>query len=135
MNVRGRALDIGFAALIAAQLGASAWLVPVGDHVALPGGARLGGLCWFRGVFDLDCPFCGMTRSFVAFAHGDLASAFRFHAAGPVLFVAMAVALVALVWAMARRRPSVAARREFLIAAEAVTMLCLVIGVFQMVRS
>jgi hypothetical protein len=135
MNVRGRALDLGFAALIAAQLGASAWLVPVGDHVALPSGASLGGLCWFRAAFALDCPFCGMTRSFVALAHGDIASAFRFHAAGPLLFVAMALALAAFVWTVVRRRPPLAERREFLVAAETITALSLVIGVFQMVRS
>ena len=84
MILPGRALDLGFAAFVAAQLGAAAWLVPSGDQIALPGGGSLGGLCWFRGVFHIDCPFCGMTRSFVALAHGDVASALRFHPAGPI---------------------------------------------------
>jgi hypothetical protein len=135
MIIPGRALDLGFAALVAAQLGASAWLTPVGDQVVLPGGDSLGGMCWFRAVFHVDCPFCGMTRSFVALAHGDVAGGFRFHPAGPLLFVAMAVALVALVTVFVRRGQPLVERRRFVIASEAVALVCLSIGVFKMVRS
>jgi hypothetical protein len=135
MTIPGRALDLGFAALVAAQLGASAWLTPVGDQVMLPGGGSLGGMCWFRAAFHIDCPFCGMTRSFVALAHGDVAGAFRFHPAGPLLFVAMAVALVALVTVFVRRGQPLVERRRFAIAFEAVALVCLTIGVFKMVRS
>ena len=135
MTISGRALDLGFAALAAAQLGASAWLSPAGDQVTLPGGGSLGGLCWFRAVFHVDCPFCGMTRSFVALAHGDASAAFRFHPAGPLLFAAMAVALVALVTVFVRRGQPLVERRRFVIAYEAVALVCLSIGVFKMVRS
>lgn len=135
MILRGRILDLGLAAFVAAQLAASAWLVPMGDRVALPGGAVLGGLCWFRAVFHVDCPFCGMTRSFVALAHGELAAAVRFHPAGPVLFAAMVAALIALVVVLIRRTRPLAERRGFLIAFEGVTLLCSVIGIVKMVRS
>lgn len=135
MRLTGRTLDLGLAAMMAALLAASAWLVLVGDRVALPGGGELAGLCWFRGVVGLDCPFCGMTRSFVALAHGELAAALRFHPAGPLVFAAMAVAVVAFVAALVRGTTPVVERRAFRIAVDAVVAVCLVIGVFQMVRS
>jgi len=133
--MRGRALDLGLAVLVTAQLGASAWLAPVGDQLMLPGGASLGGLCWFRRAFQIGCPSCGMTRSFVALAHGDLAAALRFHPAGPLLFAAMVVALVAVVTVFVRRGRPLVERRGFAIASEAVVLACLMIGAFKMVRS
>jgi hypothetical protein len=135
MISRGRAFDLGLAALAAAQLGASAWLIPVGDRVALPGGESLGRLCWFREVFRIDCPLCGMMRSFVALAHGDVASAFRFHAAGPLLFAAMLAGFVAIVMVALRGGRPMVERRRFLLAFETVTVGCLAIGVFRMMRS
>lgn len=135
MTISGRALDLGLAALAAAQLGASAWLVPAGDQVLLPGNASLGGLCWFRAAFQIDCPFCGMTRSFVALAHGEVAAALRFHPAGPLLFAAMLVALVALVTVSVRRGQPLVERRRFAIAFEAVALVCVMVGVIKMVRS
>jgi len=135
MIIPGRALDLGCAALVAAQLGASAWLVPAGDQVMLPGGSSIGGLCWFRAVFRIDCPFCGMTRSFVALAHGDVAAAFQFHPAGPLLFAAMVVFLGAVVAVFVRRSQPLVERRRFMRAFEAIALVCLMIGVFKMVRS
>jgi hypothetical protein len=132
---RGRLLDLGLAAFAAAQLGASAWLIPAGDRVVLPGGDSIGGLCWFHAVTGIACPFCGMTRSFVALAHGDIPSALGFHPAGPLLFAAMVVGVVAIAIALVARARPLVERRGFLFALEAVTMLCLVVGVFQMMRS
>ncbi len=135
MRLSGRVLDLGLTALVAVQLGASPWLRLDGDRVTLPGGDDLGATCWFRAVFGLDCPLCGMTRSFVALAHGELSAALRFHPAGPLLFAAMVAALIALgVVAIRRTRPLVE-RRGFLIASEAVVVICLMLGVVRMVRS
>jgi hypothetical protein len=135
MISRGRLLDLGLAAFAAALLGASAWLVPIGDRVASPGGHSLGGLCWFRSIFEIDCPFCGMTRSFVALAHGDVASAFGFHPAGPLLFAALAVGLIAIAAALVARRRPLVERSGFVRAFEAVAVLCLVVGIFNMMGS
>lgn len=41
------------------------------------------------------CPACGLTRSFVAMGHGDVAAAFAVHPFGPIAF-AIAVAFVAI---------------------------------------
>jgi hypothetical protein len=128
-------MDVAGAALAIGQLSASAWLVPAGDRVALPGGAVIGDLCWFRTAFHLPCPLCGMTRSFAALAHGDAASAFRFHLAGPLLFAAMAVFAAAAVVAMLRGARPIVERRRFMRGLEAVVALCLVVGVFQMMES
>lgn len=88
-----------------------------------------------RRAFQIDCPFCGMTRSFVALAHGDLAAALRFHPAGPLLFAAMVVALVAVVTVFVRRGRPLVERRGFAIVSEAVALACLMISAFKMVRS
>lgn len=54
-------------------------------------------LCPFRRMTSLPCPACGLTRSFVATAHGRLPEAFAFHLFGPFLFLGFFVlVLVAL---------------------------------------
>lgn len=56
-------------------------------------GAVLPELCIWRRTLGWNCLGCGMTRSFVSLAHGDLAAAWRFHLAGPALFMAVAFQL------------------------------------------
>jgi hypothetical protein len=133
--MRSRAYDIAGAALAIGQLAASAWLVPVGDRIALPGGAELGELCWFHAALHVACPMCGMTRSFVALAHGDPGAALRFHPAGPLLFAAMLVFAVGAMIALVRRSPPMVDRRRFMRGFEGVVALCLVVGLARMMRS
>lgn len=135
MTLRGRTIDLGMAALIAAQVVAAFVLAPAGERVLLPGGSPLGGTCWFHAVFHLDCPFCGMTRSFVALAHGHLVAALRFHPAGPLLFVAMVAFLIAVAIVSIRRARPLFMRRRFVLAVDAIALLCVAIGVVKMVRS
>lgn len=133
--MRGRIFDLAGVALVTAQLAASAWLAPDGDRVVVPGGGALDGLCWFRAAFHVGCPLCGMTRSFVALAHGDLAASLGFHPAGPLLFAAMLVFVAAAVVALVRSRPPLVERRGVLRGVQAVVVICLTIGVFKMMRS
>ncbi len=136
MSEPGRTFDLGLATLAVAQLGAAAWMVPAGDQVVMPGGTPLGGLCLVHAVFGARCPLCGMTRSYVALAHGQLAAAVRFHPAGPLLFAAMVVFVGAVLIVMIRRTRPVSERRGFRVAFEAVALLCLAIGVLNnLVRS
>jgi len=44
-------------------------------------------ICPFRRLWGIPCPGCGLTRSFVAFAHGCWSDAFRFHLLGPAFYV------------------------------------------------
>jgi hypothetical protein len=43
-------------------------------------------LCLWKQWWGVDCPGCGLTRSFISMAHFRLADAFRFHPVGPFLF-------------------------------------------------
>jgi len=61
----------------------------------------------FRNVTGRPCPGCGLTRSWVALARGDIAASFRFHRLG-WLTMLYAVAQVLrhglwLVWTSKRR--------------------------------
>jgi hypothetical protein len=62
-------------------------------------------VCMSKRMLGVSCPGCGMTRSVTAAARGDLASALRFHAFGPLLLAgALAVwALLAVALAGDRR--------------------------------
>lgn len=134
--VSGRVLDIGLAGVAAAQLAASAWLVPTtSGGVATSDGTPLGALCWLHAALGIDCPMCGMTRSFVALAHGDLGAAFRFHPAGPLLFVAMVVLVAAVAVSAVRRTRPLVERKRFLFAFQAVVFTCIAMGVLKLVRS
>jgi len=56
-------------------------------HVAVPvGNLVLPELCSFQRFFGIPCPGCGLTRSFVALARGDVAAAWTFNPAGLLLF-------------------------------------------------
>jgi hypothetical protein len=43
-------------------------------------------LCYLRRFTGMECPGCGMTRSFISLGHGDVVSAWRFNPAGVLLF-------------------------------------------------
>lgn len=52
--------------------------------------------CIFNTATGLPCLLCGMTRSFVYTAHGDLTAAFRMHMLGPPVFFLACAAFVYL---------------------------------------
>jgi hypothetical protein len=133
---RSRVLDLGLGALAFAQLSAAAWLVPTAEGgVARADGTPLGALCWVHALFGIDCPMCGMTRSFVALAHGRVSDAFHFHPAGPLLFAAMVAVVIAVTMVAVRRAKPLVDRRRFLVAFQTVAIACLAIGILRMVRS
>jgi hypothetical protein len=76
-----------------------------GAHLAIDG-VPLPGVCAFRDVTGIPCPGCGLTRSWVALLHGDLAWSLRFHPLGwLVLLYALAQATRHGAWlAVARVR-------------------------------
>lgn len=79
---------------MAALLGA-ALLLGLGLRPGIWG--RLPDLCLFHRVTGLDCPTCGLTRSWSALLHGEVGAAFRSHWLGPVLLLALA-AFTAASW-------------------------------------
>lgn len=56
---------------------------------------KLPDLCLFHALTGLDCPGCGITRSFIALLHLDFARAFSFNWAGPLVFLLLACHLSA----------------------------------------
>ncbi|MEX2316807.1 MAG: DUF2752 domain-containing protein [Pirellulales bacterium] len=46
-------------------------------------------MCGSQVCFGVDCPGCGLTRSFVALADGDVAQSYRFHHVGWVIALAV----------------------------------------------
>jgi uncharacterized protein DUF2752 len=76
---------------IATLLAALPLTVRSQSQVVLPlVGIPLPELCMTRRTFGINCPGCGMTRCFIALAHGDLASAWSYNPAGIWLFAIMA---------------------------------------------
>jgi uncharacterized protein DUF2752 len=53
-------------------------------------GIPLPELCMMRRTLGIGCPGCGLTRCFIALAHGDVASAWSYNPAGIWLFAIMA---------------------------------------------
>jgi len=46
-------------------------------------------ICLLRRFLGWECPGCGLTRSFVALAHGELGRAWHFNPAGLLWFAAL----------------------------------------------
>ena len=68
---------------------AAAFLVPPPgpDNKSLLG---LPDLCPIKALTHIPCPGCGISRSLVCTAHGELSRAFVLHPLGPVFFVILA---------------------------------------------
>ena len=63
---------------------------PDNEHVTMPlFGLALPELCTWRRILGVSCPGCGLTRAFIALAHGDVWRAWRFNPAALPLFAAV----------------------------------------------
>jgi hypothetical protein len=81
---------LGWLALAVAVLAVAAVCQVPQRGVTLPGIASpLPEFCLSRRVFHLDCPGCGLTRCFIALAHGEIARAWAFNPAGLLWFAAL----------------------------------------------
>lgn len=64
------------------------WVTP--DQVApIP-------LCGFKFIFGIDCPGCGLTRSFLSLARGNVGASFHYNAAGPLIYLFLGTYVVDL---------------------------------------
>jgi hypothetical protein len=72
---------------------------------------RLPIACGSRALFDVDCPGCGLTRSFVALAHGDVRQSLAFHRVGFVLAAVVVLQLVYRPWALYELRTKIVHHR------------------------
>lgn len=74
--------------LSVAVLGAAALLrVEGGQRVVVPGvEVALPEVCTSQRLLGISCPGCGLTRSFISLADGDLGRAWQYNPAGVLLF-------------------------------------------------
>jgi hypothetical protein len=61
--------------------------------------------CWWHCLFGFNCPSCGLTRSFIASAHGRIADAFGYNWMGPPLFLCTALAWADRMFRLSVHRP------------------------------
>lgn len=67
--------------------------------IVVPGvGFQLPQMCSAKRMFGIDCPGCGLTRSFVLAADGQLARAFAAHGVGTVAFVLLVLQIPLRLW-------------------------------------
>jgi hypothetical protein len=88
---------------------ASVLLTPDPLHLSLFGW-QLPPLCAFRALTGYDCPGCGLTRSFTYMGHLDPVAAFGMHAAGPLLWTAVAAQVPWRIVRLLRRDSATPAR-------------------------
>lgn len=75
----------------------------VGSLLAQPWNAEVV-LCWFRRISGFPCPGCGLTRSVISLARGELVRSLEFHPFG-VLVLPWAVTAASFpLWPTALRR-------------------------------
>jgi hypothetical protein len=108
------------------------WVHVDREQLAWPdAGEALPPSCWFHRLTALQCPTCGLSRSFVASLQGRWDTAWSCHPAGP-LWAAAALALFAVtLWSTWRRRRHVWQQRWFWTAAEALAVLSLLLGLLR----
>ncbi len=83
-----------------------------GTQVVIPVlGLPLPELCYARRWLGMECPGCGLTRSFIAMMHGDLADAWRYNAAGFLIFVAVVCQIPYRGWHLSHQRFGTSAPR------------------------
>lgn len=88
MRATGRAVDrdILLVAVGVLLLAAALQVTPARDGVTLFGW-RLPEVCTAKRALGVECPGCGLTRSFVLGVRGDLGAATRLHPLGAVLLL------------------------------------------------
>lgn len=89
---KGAPWEVDLAVLVgcsAAVVVAALLTLEPSGKVALPigGGLAMPRTCMAKQMTGIDCPGCGLTRSFVAMGSGQFAAAYRVHRLGPLLFM------------------------------------------------
>jgi hypothetical protein len=70
-------------------------------------------LCGSRAIFGVNCPGCGLTRSFVALASGDASESFRLHRIGWLMALAVVLQVPYRVWGLYELRKGVISDRTW----------------------
>lgn len=62
-------------------------------------------LCLFRYVTHVDCPGCGLVRSFISISHAHWIDAVRFNALGPLVYLLFLAYLIQAFFRLFGKRP------------------------------
>ena len=89
---------------------AFAAILTPGEHELTLFGLRWPFSCRLHDMFGIRCALCGMSRSFTALAHGDLAGSLAFHRLGPVVFALFCLQIPYQLYALAIRPKRVGRR-------------------------
>lgn len=66
----------------------------IASFVLTPNTANLIPLCFFKYLSHLDCPGCGLTRSFISISHGNFIQALQFNLLGPFVYLYFLIYLI-----------------------------------------
>lgn len=103
---RGRRRAAGLLVVTGLMALVGPWLfTPEGLHDVAFLGTPVDGSCAFREATGHPCPSCGLTRSWVWAARGQLGHALRFHAVGTALWLGLLAGGVLGAWRLLRPRP------------------------------
>ena len=75
------------------------------------GSVSLPPMCGSRVLFGINCPGCGLTRSYVAIASGDLTGSLQFHRIGWLMWLATVLQLPYRVFCLRELRGKVVERK------------------------
>jgi hypothetical protein len=73
-------------------------------------GLQMPTVCGSRALFGIDCPGCGLTRSFVALASGDIRQSLDYHRLGWLLALAVLAQIPYRIFALRELRYRIAER-------------------------
>jgi hypothetical protein len=100
MHISGNSEHLYLFLLVFSVLAISFIIQPIGQdfnklYIAAPSGHKLvlPPTCMSKTMFGISCPGCGLTRSFVAIAHGNFESALELNPFGPVFFLLLLLQL------------------------------------------
>lgn len=74
------------------------------------GGFELPPMCGSRFWFGVECPGCGLTRSFIAIAQGSLSRSWEFHRVGWLLWIAVVLQIPYRLFSLREMRSGVVER-------------------------
>jgi hypothetical protein len=95
-----RVCHIAVLAVCGAALVCAAVLRPSDEGLSFLG-LRWPFSCWLHDTLGIRCALCGMSRSFSALAHGDIAASVQFHRLGPAVFAMFGLQIPYRLYALA----------------------------------
>lgn len=79
----------------------ASWLLKADENDVYVFGFRWPMRCLLHDTVGIKCALCGLTRSFIAAAHGDFRRSLRFHRVGPAIFAFIVLQIPYRIYALA----------------------------------